>query len=465
MRRHPVLPLMLILITLGLSCPAFGQVEDFYFSHWNMGLDARSLALGKTGLALVENSFASALNPAGLAGVKTIEFGLAGSYNHLLQSVEGHKIVSRPFGFNTQTEFLDISRKSLGFSPEFAALTLPLKIAGRALVFQVNYQRRVPFSMSSESHTSFDYRTRYHLIYEETIRTEGKNGFDRLSISTAFQPVKAIALGVTVSRWFGGATLPSVRTLSYTAENFYGLDGEWDEIYVNNRELSISGISVDGGLQILLGDRFRLGFIYRLGWTADVEYSNFASYSDSLTGLNTSGTNSGQGTVTMPSGIGIGLAIRIIKDLQLTMDYNRTFWTGRTVSDYSTVDAAGYTEERSDYLFPSMNPLITGGQTDSHHFGIGLEFLHEIKNGSLFFRQGFFQEAQHLFDDFGRQKRFWGLTMGPGVQILNFGFNMAAALSFGSHSYARDKVSDAPSGEKTEKSTLLILRSSLTFRF
>ena len=294
MRRHPVLPLMLILITLGLSCPAFGQVEDFYFSHWNMGLDARSLALGKTGLALVENSFASALNPAGLAGVKTIEFGLAGSYNHLLQSVEGHKIVSRPFGFNTQTEFLDISRKSLGFSPEFAALTLPLKIAGRALVFQVNYQRRVPFSMSSESHTSFDYRTRYHLIYEETIRTEGKNGFDRLSISTAFQPVKAIALGVTVSRWFGGATLPSVRTLSYTAENFYGLDGEWDEIYVNNRELSISGISVDGGLQISLGDRFCLGFIYRLGWTADVEYSNIASYSDSLTGLNTSGTNSGQ---------------------------------------------------------------------------------------------------------------------------------------------------------------------------
>lgn len=319
--------------------------------------------------------------------------------------------------------------------------------------------------MSTESETSFDYKTRYHLTYRETIRTEGKNGFDRLSISTAFQPVKAIALGVTVSRWFGGASLPSVRTLSYTAENYYGLDGEWAEIFVDNREFSISGISIDGGLQILLWDRFRLGFIYRLGWTADVEYSNFASYSDSLTGFNTSGTNSGLGTISMPSGIGVGLAFRIIRDLRLTMDYNRTFWTNRTVSHYSAVDAAGYAEEVSDYLFPSMNPVISGGQTDSHHFGIGLEFLHEIKNGSLFFRQGFFQESQHLYDDFGRQKRFWGLTMGPGVQILNFGFNLAAALSFGSHSYARDKVSDAPAGEKIEKSTLLILRSSLTFRF
>jgi hypothetical protein len=465
MKRYPILAAALIPFMLVLSGPLFGQVEDFYFSHWNTGLDARSLAMGKTGLALIDDSMATALNPAGLVGVTTIEFGLAGSYNHFLQDAEQYTIISRPHGFDTETNFLPIIRKSLGFSPEFAALSLPLRLAGRPLVLQVSFQRRIPFSFDSESRTSFDYQTRYHLTYSEKIQTEGHKGLDRLSLSAAFQPVKGIALGLTVSRWTGGARLPTTRTISYKAEGLYGLDGEWDEVYVNDLEYRISGTSMDAGIRIFLGDRFCLGFLYRLGWKADLDYANTASYTDGLTGYTTSGAASGLGTAAMPSAVGVGLSFRILKDLLLAVDYSRTFWSNRTLSGYSPADASGYAEVGREYLFPSMSPVITGAQTDSHFFGVGVEFLHETKSVNLFYRQGFFLESQHLFEDFGRQKRFWGLSIGPGVQMAHFVFNLAAALTFGSHIYARDRVSDAPAGAKILKSTLLTLRSSLTFRF
>lgn len=465
MIQRPLFMVMCLLLLLGISGFVFGQVEDFYFSHWNMGLDARSLAMGKAGLALTSRSFASALNPAGLTGIKTVEFGLAGSYNHLIQSVDEYSYESRPYGYYTYADFLEITRTSIGFSPEFASVALPLKIGGRMLVFQVNFQRRVPFSMDSESETGFDYRTRYTLSYRENIRTAGRKGFDRLSLSTAFELTGAVSLGLTVSRWSGGADLPTVRTLSYTVQNFYGLDGSWDEVYKNERTLKISGNSVDAGIQIRLGDRLRLGLIYRMGWRADLEYTTFASYSDGLTGDAGEGSTFGTGEIGFPSGIGFGFSFRILKDLLLAADYNRTFWTNRTVTNYVSADAAGHVPEPEDYFFPSFVPISTEKQTDSHHFGVGLEYLHEMKTGSLFFRQGFFWEAQHLFEDFGRQKRFWGLTMGPGFQVSHFSFNLAAALSFGSHSYARDYIQNAPQGNKTEKTTLLILRSSLTFYF
>lgn len=457
--------LMSLLLLLGISGSAFGQVEDFYFSHWNMGLDARSLAMGKAGLALTSGSFASALNPAGLTGIKSVEFGLAGSYNHLIQSVDEYNYESRPYGFYTYADFLKITRTSIGFSPEFAAVALPLKINGRMLVFQVNFQRRVPFSMNSESETGFDYRTRYTLSYRENIRTAGSKGFDRVSLSTAFELTRAVSIGVTVSRWSGGADLPMVRTLSYAAQNFYGLDGSWDEVYRNERTFKISGTSVDAGVQMRLGDRFCLGLIYRLGWKAGLEYADYSSFSDGLTGDSGEGSTSGTGEIGFPAGFGFGFSFRILKDLLLAVDYNRTFWTNRTVTNYASADADGHISEPGDYLFPSFVPISTEKQTDSHHFGMGLEYLHEMKKGALFFRQGIFWEAQHLFEDFGRQKRFWGLTMGPGFQVSHFSFNLAAALSFGSHSYARDNIENAPQGNKTEKTTLLILRSSMTFYF
>ena len=465
MKRRLRLPAATLIIIFGICGSSYGQIEDFYFSHWNMGLDARSTAMGKTGIALLSDSFASALNPAGLTGLKTIEFGLAGSYNHLIQNVGEYGYESRPFGFYSYLDYSRITRKSFGFSPEFAALTIPLNIGGRPLVIQASFQRRVPFSMTTESETGFSYRTRYNMLYTEKIRTEGTNGFGRLSVSVAFAPVKALSLGLTFSRWSGSVSLPSVRTLSYATENFYGLDAEWDENHGFNQEFSISGSSLDAGVIINLGDRFHMGFLYRLGWNADLEYASTATYSSELSGESLEGSVSGTAAVGMPAGFGAGLAFRIIDELMLTIDYNRTFWGKSRITNFSTADASGYAPEPRAFYYPALISESTEKQTDSHHFGLGLEYLHGTTIGDFFFRQGFFLESQHLFEDFGRQKSYWGLTMGPGFRMSHFCFNLAAALTFGNHAYARDMVSNAPQGEREEKTTLLILRTSLTFRF
>ncbi len=417
--------------------PPFGHV---YFGEIALGKGARAWGMGGAQIALGADPEAAGENPAALAlvarPVPTFSFV---HENLRLQprtsEVAGTDLAGRPV---TAGKITGLSSGSSGLALGRLAFAYPFPVGRRTLVAAVSYERRVPFSLSSTY--AFDFRGTptsygYHYGYE----AEGSGGLDALSLSAATDIVRGWTVGLTLHRWLGAFTIPVRERYDY---RYDGTNYSWTEELRDDLRFHPSGVSVEVGTQIAVKGQFFAGLVYKSGINARVDYSNRSTFTNTdLRQIeNLSSTLDGQGTLRLPSSIGLGLGVQPYETLTLAFDYIRTGWSHARLENYARGIASGGAPLPGTYLYPTMTPPDVWAQHDTHRAHLGVEYVLHVKSIEIPLRAGTYWADLLAFDEHFEVQASRGFTAGAGVMVRGVGVDVAWVRQKVEGTFVRDSI-------------------------
>lgn len=418
------------------------QSDEILFSNFSSGYGARALGMGGAFLAVSDDSTAFSWNPAGLVSIDKPEISFSFAYSNLKRIVPSYEYTGLQYGYSTQYKVLNRKSRSLGKYFNYLSFAYPLKIFGREIVSQLSYQRRIPFSLTTENSYSLDYirysgdgiAYRYYERYRYKLR--GSEGFDVFSLTAATELFPTIKAGVSINKWFNGCT--AIIEESYSViEQKYWID-EGTRLFKDKIDMDISGISVDFGILIRIFGKLNLGFIYKPGFEAAIDYSNLAEYTVETEdySFHQQGSTSGKGKIVLPSSFGMGISFYPMKNLLFSLDYMRTDWSGGKIKDYSRANSAGGVSEKQELRYPSFKLPDICEQLDSQQLRFGAEYKLKIKGITIPLRAGIFKDFQYSVDSKSDQIIYRGFSIGSGFHHKNYYFDVAFVNEHGNYYYA-----------------------------
>ena len=336
------------------------------------GAGARAWGMGGTQIALADAPEASTWNPAASAGndrpatFAVLSGGrLTGDDDPLRYALtSGHTGSITPGQTTASVSRLD----ALQF-------VYPLRVASRRLVAGVGYRRRLSLPGRTDAAYLFRSQSLYRFDYDYDYEASGTGGFDTIGLSVASDLGHGIRAGATVHRWFGSLSSSYVESYRYSVSNYYGWDGSWNESLGDGLRIEMSGLSVDLGAQFAVRDKYFAGVVYRSGTTAGVDYSNAATYEDTHTARSSSADSSGSGTLSLPSSLGLGFAVRLVPRLTLAADQSWAFWSDATLDGYARVNALGGVPQAARLAYPTLTSANLASQSDTGRTSVGAEYL------------------------------------------------------------------------------------------
>jgi long-subunit fatty acid transport protein len=421
--------------------------------------------MGKAYLAVSDDSSASSWNPAGLAALSRAEFSISFSYNNLKTNIPDYAYSRPETGYNIYYRVSEVNSRSFGTYFDFLSFAFPFHIAGKNIVAQISYQRKISFSVTDEYDYKFEYQSRYQYDYDYRYRAEGSGGFDIISISAASEILRGLQFGVSINRWFNGYTMPTEEVYLYSLANYYGLTEDWEDRATDSLEFEISGYNISVGLLYKISDRVNVGLVYKSPFQGDIDYSNKADYWDGYNDSHQSGTYSSEGKIIFPSSFGAGIAFHVSDDLLVSFDYMKTFWSKGKIKDYARANSAGGVPSSEEFLYPTMKIPDLYEQMNTRQYRLGGEYLIKKELITIPLRAGISYDFQYSLDTENIQKKCLGISIGSGVRWKNLSLDLAMVNYFGKYKYAHD-LDEIYYGEiKNATSYFLILHSSLSYKF
>lgn len=459
--------LTLTLAFLACQTKAYCQENEIFFSNFSSGYGARALGMGGAFLAVSDDSSASSWNPAGLINISKPQISFSFAYDRLKRNIPEYEYSGPSYGFPTQYSVSRIDTKFFGKYFDFFSLTYPLKILGHQLVSQLSYQRKIPFSLTTESDYSLDYKRfsdgniAYEYFYDYKYKSTGAKGFDVFSFTVATEFSQIFKAGISINKWFNGYSIgieESYSGYTYKYDEIY-----WDELYKDKIDIDISGISIDFGVLIIVSEKVNLGIVWKSGFEADINYSNLAEYTTEQENysFHQEGATSGKGKIVFPSSAGIGVSFYPINNLLFSLDFMRTNWASSKIKNYSRANSAGGVSAEQELRYPSFKIPGKYEQLDSKQLKFGTEYKLKIKGITFPLRFGIFKDFQYCVDSKNDQIGYWGFSLGSGFHFWNFFFDVAFVNERGIYYYARDQGPEY----KEVKSNFMSLFTSLTYKF
>lgn len=255
-------------------------------------------SLGSSGLALPSSKFINNLNPA--------SFGFL-TANHFLFDVGG-KVIQTEYKDNETSE----SRNNVQFSHIGFAFPVTSK-SGINIVLK-------PYTSSSYKITGLKLPIENSIesYYLSVLGSGGLNNFD---VSYGYQLSKKWALGLTTSFLFGNTN---------DTRNYY----VGTTITTIDKDIHYNGIRPVLGLQYQSEALLSFGGVVK--FPAQVNASKVQTVStvdnEVTTSLQTD-VASNQDDFYIPLELGVGVSAKFKNNLQLTLDYERSFWSSTNQSD------------------------------------------------------------------------------------------------------------------------------------
>lgn len=434
--------LSIFIFLIGSQKKGYCQSDEILFSNFYSGHGARALGMGGAFLAVSDDSTASSWNPAGLVSIDKPEISFSFAYNNLKRIVPLYEYTGLQYGYSTQYKVLNRKSRSLGKYFNYLSFAYPFKIFGREIVSQLSYQRRIPFSLTTENSYSLDYirysggdiAYRYYERYK--YKSIGSEGFDVISFTAAAALFPTIKAGVSINKWFNGCTAIIEESYSVIEKKYWSDEGT--RIFKDKIDMDISGISVDFGILIRIFRKLNLGFIYKSGFEAAIDYSNLAEYTVETEdySFHQQGSTSGKGKIVLPSSYGMGISFYPMKNLLFSLDYMRTDWSGGKIKDYSRANSAGSVSQKQELRYPSFKLPDIYEQLDSQQLRFGAEYKLKIKGITIPLRAGIFKDFQYSVDSKSDQIIYRGFSIGSGFHHKNYYFDVAFVNEHGNYYYA-----------------------------
>lgn len=348
-----------ILLFIGQSLGLYAQsVSTSPYSIYGLGSlfesDFGSIpSIGSSGTALPSDSFINNKNPASLGYIRKHSFffdtGMKGMTTTYTSQSASEK--RNNFQFSHIAIAFPVTSKS--------GVSISLRPYSSATYLISNYQ--IPISNSNETYTL------------DATSTGGLNNFD---LSYGYKIYKNITLGLTPSFYFG--TIADEK--NYT---------------VANSITTINTKSHYKGMRLTFGNQIKIDSTFTIGLTVKTQAKIAASKNQSVSTANLTESQDIETSVDsdapdyyLPLEIGAGFSKKFKKNINLTFDYEKSFWENTNQSivygEYKNQDkfALGlsyFKKERSHY-YTNRIKYFTGFNYDTGYLSINNQ---NIKNTSF----------------------------------------------------------------------------------
>jgi long-subunit fatty acid transport protein len=366
--------------------------------------------MGGAFLARADDATAASWNPAGLSYLRHPELSFVLVDARLGDEKTG---LGGTLAENDQRQ---------GRAPDFAAFTYPFSWGSTSGAAQLSFQRVL----------SFD-NTRTIEEPDRTRRIESNGGFDVLALGWGWQVTRGLRLGGTLNRWLNGYSqrveVPQGRAVPTR----------------QNADFRISGWNVNLGLIWSPWESLNLGAVFKTGLTADATLQRsrvdfFQSAVDGSIVQTTNAYSRSDLTIDIPRAAGIGASWRPRSNLTVSLDYTRAHWSTGLIRNFFTLPRTEPDQPPpvprppKDFFpvkpYPSLNDT---DQQDTSQLRAGVEYV-VIKDRIRWpIRAGYFTDSQYFRAATGEAPTFHGFTVGTGLIVGPFLFDVAYLRETGSY--------------------------------
>jgi long-subunit fatty acid transport protein len=382
---------------------------DFTSSPNPLGSGARALGMGSAFIAVADDATAASWNPGGLIQLERPEISVVGEG---MVRNEDNKFLERPEGSGTQTA----SNASLNY----LSASYPFTLVNHNMVVSLNYQHLYDFSRNWQIRLQSGgrYPTTSNWNYE------ADGGLYAYGLAYALQILPQLSFGFTLNFWQDGIY-----------QNGWQSETQWHALirmgkkpwvvhdYYRQDSYSFSGFNANVGLLWNVTDRLTFGATLKSPFTGDLKQTiNELSVEEYLFPHEDPKAHKRKSRahydLSMPMSYGFGAAYRFSDRLTVSADVYRTEWGSFTLTNAAGEEfspLSGWPKELSD----------VDATTQVH---VGAEYLFIKPQYTIPLRAGFF------YDPGPAEKSpdvYYGFTLGSGVGIGRFVFDLAYVYRFG----------------------------------
>ncbi len=286
-----ILGMAVLIFTRPVLCQ---RLTDPYTNlDFGLGYGARALSLGGAFIAVGDGLAAVGSNPAGLARLTRVEFGLGAGY--------GGQAASVPPGYGDYSEWGPFLPPASAYqwseshaSLRHAGLASSIRAGRQVFVLALSYHRELDFGASYEYSVlrngpyvySPDPATNIEgtLEYAENYRVANTGSLDVITGSLAFRIAKNVYFGVNLNFWKGEARLEEAEDYAFvfSGPDAFAWSGQGSAISTGSIRYS-TAMNLDFGLQWVTR-LFSAGLVFKTGSGLDSERESTsdesATYSD-----------------------------------------------------------------------------------------------------------------------------------------------------------------------------------------
>jgi long-subunit fatty acid transport protein len=374
------------------------------------GSGARAFGMGGAFLARADDATAASWNPAGLSYLRQPELTIVLVDAHLGDEKTG------PTGSLVEND------QRHGQAPDFAAFTYPFSVGSTSGAAQLSFQRVLSFDS-----------TRTIEEPDRTRHIDSSGGFDVLALGSGWQITRGLRVGATLNRWLNGydqrVEVPAPREVPTR----------------QNAEFHVSGWNLNFGVIWSPWEKLNLGAVFKTGLTADahLQRSRVDFFNSSVDGSVIQTTNAyGRDdlTVRIPEAAGVGASWRPRSNLTLSLDYTRAHWSSGRITNFFTLPRTEpdqpppVPKAPNDFFpvlpYPTLNDV---DQRNTSQLRSGVEYV-VIKNRIRWpIRVGYFTDGQYFRAATGEAPTFHAFTVGTGLIVGPFLFDVAYLHETGSY--------------------------------
>ena len=375
-----------------------------------VGSGARALGMGGAFIAIADDATAASWNPGGLIQLERPETSLVVGVFHRIEDNE--------FGTNPEASGEQSVTKG---NLNYFSFTYPFSLLDHNMVVSFNYQNLFDFTRKWD----FPLVQRSpNLSSTQGVSYKQEGNLWALGLAYCIQLNPRLSFGFTLNIWED--FLSDNRWEETTRQRGSGTFNGNPFIFASesrDRFSSFSGVNANLGILWNITDKLNLGAVFKTPFTADVKHeSSFTSAIRFPTnpGLDSSSSSSSveDEKVDMPMSYGIGLAYRFSDQLTVSADLYRTEW-----GDFIREDSQG---NRTSPI--SGLPESESDVDPTYQVRAGAEYLFINPKYVIPLRGGLFYDpapAEGSPDD------FYGLSVGSGVAVKPFAFDIAYQYRFG----------------------------------
>ncbi len=414
-------------VTVGAQQRPFGislpPSLNFATSPSPVGSGARAVGQGIAFIAVADDATAASHNPGGLAQLERPEVSIVGSYFVRYETQD----VFRP-------ETVVEDQTLHDFHLNYLSAAYPFRLLQRNVFVSVNFQRLFDLQSATDVASRF---TSIDGIQRVSSRQHG--GLYTISPAVAVQVTPTLSVGAAFNIW------PRLFDNGWTQD--VSVRGEGRVVSGNrivpftsqgsiHEQFDFKAFNVTAGFLWTVNSVWSLGGVVRTPFTAKLNHSHTSTLTVTL--------QDGSAPVTagpvhfsehldmdFPISYGLGVSARLSDRLTMSLDVSRIHW-----SDFRLE-----TPNRADVLLvengaPSGKgrAVLSGASDDATTVRLGAEYLWIRPQFVIPFRAGFFYDPE---PGIGSPDNFFGLSLGSGIAINKFIFDMAYTFRTGTvHSEA-----------------------------
>jgi len=397
--------LKILLILLLLLTSAYNAISDHIYDTMEsltfnpVGSGSRAIGMGSAFIAIADDATAASWNPAGLIQLKTPEISVVCDFSNWIEKNEF-------FMNREQSASSQMYEKNINYF----SLTYPFRLLNRDMILSLNYQHLFEF----EYELNMKSEKKYTQISQYSISQDGK--LYALGIALCFQLKPELSVGITFNFW---ENWPGSNGWEQTTRGVMPVN---EEIYFDDsifHKYSFKGFNLNIGILWDITDYFRIGAVIKTPFTADLEHTTIFTYLSPLSsGQNPPNIYSEK--LDMPLSYGLGIAYRFSDNFTLSTDFYSTNWSKLILTD----------QEGGKYSFINGKKIEQSNVKPTYHIRSGVEYL--IMNKRLEYtipiRGGIFYDPMPAD---GSPDDYYGLSLGTGISIAPYVFDIAFQYKFG----------------------------------